>query len=304
MKPTCLLACVVSLAIHSVVAAAPIDIYLVAGQSNQISFQAPASALPAELHLQTDVLFRGTTGLVTPLQPMNDKFGPEMTFARSVADARAQLGLPQMAISKYAVGSTSLAVDWFPGEYGSDPRIGIRYKNMIYRAKGAATMLKQQGFQPRWAGMLWLQGETDAGDLAMAEAYEENLRLLINRVRSDLLVKSLPVAIAEIHAPTRLYRSIVRAGQEEVAATMPNVFIFDTDDLTLVDRLHYDPAGVMEIGRRYASVLPLTTLSRSTGGIYTVPEPPALALAFIAIAGAFVSARRRADESPNALRHQ
>lgn len=293
MKICHLLASVIALAIHPLANAAPIDIYLVAGQSNQISFQAPASALPAELQLQTDVLFRGTTGLVTPLQPMNAKFGPEMTFARSVADARAQLGLPQMAISKYAVGSTSLAVDWYPGEYGNDPKIGIRYKNMIYRAKGAATMLKQQGFQPRWAGMLWLQGETDAGDLAMAEAYGENLRLLIDRVRNDLLVKFLPVAIAEINAPARRYRSIVREGQEDVAATTPNVFIFDTADLTLVDNLHYDPAGVMEIGRRYASVLPLTTTpTRPTGGLYTVPEPSTLALLFLSIAGTFAFARR------------
>lgn len=273
MKPQLLLACLWLPLTCSFAHAGRIDLFLVAGQSNQVAFQAPASSLPLELQSQTDVIFRGTTGLVTTLQPQDDRFGPEMTFARSTADARALLGLPPIGISKYAVGSTNLAIDWNPGEYNGDPGIGVRYKNMISRALGTANLLRKQGYQPRWAGMLWLQGETDANDLAMATAYGENLHRLIQRVRSDLLTKFLPVSIAEIHAPFRRYRDLVRQHQEEVAATTPNVFIFDTDDLALVDKVHFGPDGIMEIGRRYALTFPVSTTSTSSIGSTSVPEP-------------------------------
>ncbi len=100
-----------------------------------------------------------------------------------------------------------------------------------------------------------MQGERDATAAVDAANYENNLRAFLAQIRSALRAPDLPVVIGRIYAPSKPFRTEVRSAQESVAATTSNVVLVDTDDLGLLDIIHYDAAAQIELGRRFAKAL-------------------------------------------------
>lgn len=114
------------------------------------------------------------------------------------------------------------------------------------------------------AGLLWLQGESDASfSQEIAETYEENLKYLILRIRELTGNPDLPVVIARIsesklneNSPDGLvlrYGDIVMAAQENIAADDPHVsIIYPPDTIGWLDPWHYDTQTYLDLGDKFA----------------------------------------------------
>jgi hypothetical protein len=113
------------------------------------------------------------------------------------------------------------------------------------------------------AGMLWMQGESDAKTQADAEAYQKKLEQLIALMRKETGKPELPVVIGRLS--TRILESpkfkmpfvkIVQSGQEAVAKNDKHAFVINTDDLSQRDDLvHFDQEGQMGLGKRFGEAM-------------------------------------------------
>lgn len=262
-----------SLALAAVMAtkagAGTVRVWIAAGQSNMDGF-ASASGLPSNLQQpQPDVLYRPSSGPMTTLRPVDGRFGPEITFGQVMAKRT----LDDVAIIKYAKGSTSLAEDW-----AAD---GIEYERLMLRVDSSLGYLRSIGLTPKLAGFLWMQGEEDAWHQDMALAYEDNLRGLIGRVREDL--GYVPFSIGRINAPFREYRDEVRIAQRDVLRTTAGVTLVETEVLELQDKVHLNPNGQMVLGRRFAKAFyQVEQLGTQRPASHLTPEPSTGVLAALA----------------------
>lgn len=99
--------------------------------------------------------------------------GPGMSFANAVRERVGKIGLVPCA-----VGGTAIK-EWARGEH--------LYENMVKRARES---VKDGG---EIKGLLWYQGESDTSSQHDADAYHENMVRLIENVRHDLALPSLPI---------------------------------------------------------------------------------------------------------------
>ena len=179
-------------------------------------------------------------------------FGPEIAFGQ-----RLQELLPNetIGIIKHGRGGSRLATDWL-GSDGDDRQF---YAAMMTQVKKALKALDEEGTRYRIGGFVWMQGEGDTTHQEYAEAYEQNMRTLLHKIRRDLNAPQLPVVIGRIgdgHVNSKMiYPEIVRMAQKDVADRDPWTTLVDTDDLPLGDSVHYDTRGLLELGKRFADAL-------------------------------------------------
>jgi len=155
-----------------------------------------------------------------------------------------------LGIIKSAYGGTNLAEQW-----NVDARDGLcLYTRML----GVVTRAKQAEPDVEIAGFAWLQGESDASQPWMAEAYKTNFSRLIDRMRADLRVPRLPVVVLEFARlvdaePARREReeSILR-DLVQLARNDGYIRIVGTSGLTMQDKIHWDAEGQLEAGSRLA----------------------------------------------------
>lgn len=179
-----------------------------------------------------------------PLAPTH-RFGPEVAFGHSIIQAMPN---QQIRLIKYAINGTALYNDWKPDE-------GPQYNGFMQAAQSALANLEAQQIPYEIAGMLWLQGESDAKE-QMGAAYEANLTAFILKMRSEFKTPDMPFIIARVR---NFYGKgeqahMVRSAQEKLAQKLPMVAYFDTDDLNpLVNGGHYNMESTIEIGKRFAA---------------------------------------------------
>jgi len=174
-----------SMAIRAQGGETPLKVFVLAGQSNMEGMAASAD-LPADMaQPQKDVLLY-QAGAWVPLAP-GKNFGPEIAFGRTMT--AAQPG-QQIGIIKVAVGGTNLAVKWSPDDIKS------LYGKLVKQVKEA-----QKGRTIVIAGMLWMQGEADSKNEAMAGAYKANFLHLIESARRDFGNASLPFVFGRVNPP-------------------------------------------------------------------------------------------------------
>ena len=241
-------------------------LFVLAGQSNmagrgRYSDLADGGALPPDVQL---VAVR----LDVHLRPLEDGFGPELGLARTLAaegtgPALAEYSRPgaegRLLLVKYAVDASSLldwAPDWDPeaAALTGHPEYGALYRELLdLVARATAEGTSGEGCRP--AAVLWMQGERDALFPEVAAAYEANLAALIGALRADLDAPGLPFLLGQVDPPPDRYPAAgaVRAAQAAVAGTLPGVYLVDTGGLSRhADGVHYDTAGQLELGRRFA----------------------------------------------------
>lgn len=128
-------------------------------------------------------------------------FGPELQFGHVVGDHFEN----QVLLIKTAWGGKSLNVDFRPPSAGGE--VGPYYKKMIAEVREALANLKTdfpkyegQGYE--LAGFVWYQGWNDGCDPKNAvPVYEENLVHLIHDVRKEFDSPKLPIIVGELTGP-------------------------------------------------------------------------------------------------------
>ncbi|XP_010932219.2 probable carbohydrate esterase At4g34215 [Elaeis guineensis] len=167
--------------------------------------------------------------------------GPGMAFANAVVpSATAVEGAEMVVIGLVpcAVGGTAIR-EW---EKGS--RL---YDEMVRRAKEAV----ESGGGGEIKAVLWYQGESDTPSEHLAKAYKANMEKLIQDVRCDLQLPSLPFIQVAIASGDKHHIEKVREAQ--LGIDMPNVVCVDAKGLPLnEDHLHLSTEAQVLLGNMLA----------------------------------------------------
>lgn len=205
-------------------------------------------------------------GQTSPVYPR--EFGLELSLGRTLANENSQ---KKIAIIKYSHGGSNLHTQW--GKNGS------KYRLFLNTARMALESLKEDGHTFEISGVVWQQGEADAGSLKNARLYRENLTSLIARVRRDLANSRLvPFSIGglsdsqnrNVTTPGHAWQ-IVRTAQESVAKVIPQVGFVDTDGLPtrIGEPIHFNHQGQMKLGVSHA-----LELIRQNEDVGKIPSKP------------------------------
>lgn len=119
--------------------------------------------------------------------------------------------------------------------------------------------------------LVWMQGERDAR-FGYGEVYAESLKGLIQQFADDLGVPHINVVIGRIsdfdmNNQWGEHWTMVRAAQEQVAASNPCFRLINTDDLNGASNgIHYTRKGYDLLGKRFAAAtLELIRLQQQQG---------------------------------------
>lgn len=110
--------------------------------------------------------------------------------------------------------------------------------------------------------IMWMQGESDRPATAAA-AYYDNLKTLITYFRQSIAKatghkkdQELPFIMATMPTNSKQFSPVVKAAQQRVARDLPNVYIIELGNVTLLpDRLHLDAKATEALGRQMFNCL-------------------------------------------------
>ena len=236
----------VMLCLGSAYAEKPFKVIVCAGQSNMLGKCSKASELPKELQgSQKNLLINFELDRWEPLLPGKtygkynpSGFGPEVSFAAALSTA---LNEP-IGIIKHSQAGTTL------GQWHKNGNLYGRLTKIVQKAKATKKI--------EIIAMIWMQGESDSKDQAMAEKYKAKLESLIQRCRDDFESPNMIFIAGRVNPQGErfAYTDIVRLAQETCSAT--NYAYIDCDSLPKVgDGVHYNTVGIVEMGQRFADKL-------------------------------------------------
>lgn len=204
----------------------------------------------------------------------SNRFGCEWTLAKRLRELHPDVSY---AFIKYSRGGTSIDARaagnfgcWEPDfAAGEGPGKGINQYDHCLATLQAALAVKDidgDGTEDKLipAGILWMQGESDAAYTEeIARGYEANLKRLMQLLRTALGKENIPVAIGRITDskrdtpnPTWKFGPIVREAQATYCKTDPAaVLVTSTEAYRYSDPWHYDSAGYLDLGRKFADGL-------------------------------------------------
>lgn len=229
------------------------DVWVIAGQSNSAGYGRGPYEDAAELGVH---LFRNNEQWALASHPMNDSTATRHAVNREAANPghspylqfgrllKRELGYP-IGLVQTALGGSPL-VRWNPKEQGDSDL----FDNMV-RCVGLA------GGRAR--GILWYQGESDAGTDEQATSYEQRFADAVGAWREALADNALPVLTVQLNRvygrsepEADKYWTQVREAQRQVARKIQHIAVVPTFDLPLSDLIHTSPAGNMLLGDRLA----------------------------------------------------
>ncbi len=271
-------------------------LYFLGGQSNMEGYGYSAQ-LPAELNKEYKgiMIFVGNSakdsvavdgrGIWSTLRPVygvnfksdgkknydSDRFGPEFTFGIEIAELNPN---DNIAIIKYARGGSSIDIPaaWIFGSWDPDfnNANGVnQYDHFLATLRNAFDVEDIDGDGEKDtltpAGIVWMQGESDANLLQSAKKYEYNLKRLMDLIRASLRVDDLPVVIGRIsdsHTGKNDCGKVWKFGdvvREEQANFVKNdvnaALVTTTDNYKYSDHWHYDTAGYIDLGKQFAKAM-------------------------------------------------
>ncbi len=291
--------CALLATVNTTLCAKDYFLFYLGGQSNMDGY-GKVSELPEEARTPArgTYIFHGNPapdgvppdgrGLWAPLQPghgagfqsdgqtnrYGPRFGVELTLAAALRHAFPNTGI---AFIKYSRGGTSIHAEaagnfgcWepdFTATSGKDPHSN-QYDHFHATLRNAFAIkdIDQDGEPDRLIpkGIFWMQGESDAAyTAAIAEAYEGNLKRLMDLIRAALHAPDLPVVIGRISdskansdTPTWKHGNRVRQAQADFCdrdrfATL----VQRTDSYGYSDPWHYDSKGYLDLGEAFAEAL-------------------------------------------------
>ena len=200
---------------------------------------------------------------------LSSRFGVEISFAKRLQELYPN---EKIAIIKYCKGGTSidsLAVrnsgSW-EADYTGITGIN-QYDHLLNTIKHAYNINdinydgKEDYLVP--GGIIWMQGESDSYQEEIAIRYYSNLKRLMDLIRAALREDDLPVVIGKISdswdneiGKVWKYCELVQYAQEKYARTDGNASIIrDTRYYKYSDRWHYDSAGYIDLGVKFAEAV-------------------------------------------------
>ena len=225
-------------------------VFILAGQSNMVGQGTAAELAPAYRGAPENVEFY-YNGYITPLNRFKH-FGPEIGFAHEISRSFPNT---KIKLIKFAVGGTSLFAwdpTWNPAKAKTtrNASAGPLFKKLI-----KTVSIQFDGKESKLAGILWMQGETDAKYLPAAKQYAGNLNRFVNALRSKLHSPNALFIMGSVNPPINIFPStpIVQKAQKISVSRIRNLRLIKTDDLTKRnDHVHYNTQGQLELGKRFA----------------------------------------------------
>jgi hypothetical protein len=232
-------------------------LFILAGQSNMVGL----APIPDQQHVDLKIYVFGndyrwrvaeepvdnSDGQVDPISlDRVPGFGPSLAFAAAVRAERPEMVIGLIPCAK----SSSGIIEWQPSV--SDQTL---YGSCLKRARAASQM-------GHFAGILFFQGETDTIDAARFPRFDPHpaewsalFSMFVNGMREDLQAPELPVVFAQIAANT--YPNEVTYWEEvkeqQRSTQLPHTAMITTDDLPLMDDLHFTADSYRIIGERFAA---------------------------------------------------
>ncbi len=228
------------------------DLWIIAGQSNSAGYGRGPYEDPPELGVH---LFRNSESWALASHPMNESTDTQHPVNREGGNPGhspyLQFGRLLQRALHYPIGlvQTSLGgsplTRWNPHEDGP----ADLFDNMVQCVE------KTGGAR----GILWYQGESDAGAEEVAASYARRFTDAVSAWRAALGKAQLPVLTVQLNrvygraepGPDRWWTQ-VRQAQRHVAQAVAGVSVVPTLDLPLSDLIHTSPAGNMLLGERLA----------------------------------------------------
>lgn len=200
----------------------------------------------------------------------SNRFGVEHTFAMKMKELNPSLNV---ALIKYSRGGTSIDISaaanfgcWDPDYSGGEGAgKGVnQYDHFLATLQHAFPVkdIDRDGEEDVLvpAGILWMQGESDANSKEVAEQYETNLKRMIDLFRAALRVDDLPVVIGRISDSGKDddgkvwdFGDIVRNAEADfVKKDACAALVTSTDSYDYSDKWHYDGKGYIDFGQQFA----------------------------------------------------
>ncbi|MDP3749254.1 MAG: sialate O-acetylesterase [Phenylobacterium sp.] len=226
---------------------------VIAGQSNALGFQLGYSDLPS--YAQTPdpgVKIWNGSAFVTMEPSVNtgspgdlDAWGPEVEFAYQW---RQDHPGETLYVVKYARGSTGLAND--PSQSDWSPASGELFAAAKAQVDAAKAALSATGQGYKVGAIIWMQGETDATDLAKANAYQANLTNLFAQMRAQWGDADTSIYFGQISTQSNFaYEGTVQLAEANVDSADANAFMTITDAFAMQsDLVHFSGSGQVSLG--------------------------------------------------------
>ncbi len=217
-------------------------VIVLAGQSNMMG-RGKTQELPAEYRQMPNNIRYFYQGREHKLAEFAF-FGPEVSLAHSLAQTYPR---DEIILVKQAA-SGSLIQQWQPGE--------PLYKGLLRQIGFAANDYPFKQVD----AIVWMQGESDAqSDVSVATQYAGRLIQLVTHLRKDLQSPNSAFVYGEVgvsHPAFSHASAAVRNQQQLVQERLQNAALVSTAGLSNIgDGIHYNAAGQLELGKRFANAL-------------------------------------------------
>jgi len=229
-------------------------VILMGGQSNMVG-----SGRIADLDtvIVPDHITYFNRGMYPDFSQDSARFGPEVGLSQVL---HQHFPDSNFILVKYAIGGASL-LDWAP-DYDSTQAVvtgnahfGAMYDSLWKHVDQATAMTDQT---TEIVALLWMQGERDARIPEAGVDYYPRFKTLIERIRQDADRPNLPIIFGLANPDPARYAAVdtVQNAQRRIASEMDQVRMVDTSDLDKWDdKVHYNSAGQLELGRRFGRAL-------------------------------------------------
>lgn len=233
LRLICIYACVISAFATASSAAEPDLVFLLIGQSNM------AGRAPLEAEDKTPIegvmLLNADGTWEAASNPLNryatdrkkismQRLGPGDGFARTLHAA-----LPDKSIGLIVNARGGTKIDeWVPGK--------PLYDHTIARINKLET-------KPKFAGVIWHQGEGNATD----PAYLSKLVGLVKNLRKDLKQPDLPFVAGQVYG-----EKPVNGRMQKLPEQLEGTAVVSAAELTVFDGVHFDRNSQKTLGSRYA----------------------------------------------------
>ncbi|MEZ4810716.1 MAG: sialate O-acetylesterase [Allomuricauda sp.] len=268
-----------------------IRLFYLGGQSNMVGYGYNAD-LPDTLKKFKNVWIfdgnpapdednHGGLGIWTPLGPgfgtgfssdgttntLSNRFGLELSFAKKMSELYPN---EKIALIKYSRGGTSIdslgAREFGSWDVDYKGTNGInQYDHFLSTVKNAMGVkdIDNNGVEDILipSGILWMQGESDGSfSEEMANGYYGNLKRLMGLVRAAFRNDNIPIVIGKIsdsyhNQGNKVWEfgELVQYAQEKFVKTDKKAAIVrSTQYYGYSDMYHYDSAGYIDLGERFA----------------------------------------------------